>query len=283
MILTECPRDAIQGLPYFIATADKVRYLQVLLQAGFDLLDAGSFVSPNAIPQMRDTAAVLSQLDLSDTRTELLVIVANLRGAREAASHEAVRYLGFPLSVSETFQQRNTNKSIAEAWLELAQIQDICINHGKKLLVYLSMGFGNPYEDPYSPEILGLFIQQLEKLGVGFVALADTIGSATPDLIRSVFPPLLQAYPKIELSAHLHSRPQTAHQKIEAVWESGCRRIDCALGGLGGCPMANDDLVGNMPTEVVINFLQTKQIKHSLNFDAVRNAQEILMEIVPIK
>lgn len=252
--LIECPRDAMQGLPEFIPTSTKITYLNLLLACGFDTLDFGSFVSPQAVPQMRDTAEVLAGLDLSRTRTRLLAIVANLRGATEAARYEQIQYLGFPLSISETFQQRNTRKSIAEALDELAAIQEVCVKQHKTLVVYLSMGFGNPYGDPYSPAYLTDFSGRLDALGVRVIAPSDTVGTSTPANIQEIFGALIPAFPHIEFGAHLHTRPEQALAKIQAAWQAGCRRIDGALGGLGGCPMAADTLTGNMPTEAIVHF-----------------------------
>jgi hydroxymethylglutaryl-CoA lyase len=256
VVLTECPRDAMQGLPDFIPTATKTAYLQQLLAVGFDVLDFGSFVSPKAIPQLRDTAEVLAGLDLSQTKTKLLAIVANLRGAEQAASHPEISYLGFPLSVSETFQRRNTNQTIAEALADVAAMHELCERRGKTLIVYLSMGFGNPYGDPYSPAIVAEFTAKLAALGVRIVALSDTIGVSTPALITPLFEELIPAFPRIEFGAHLHTTPGTWLEKVQAAYQAGCRRFDGALGGIGGCPMAADVLTGNMATENLVAFLE---------------------------
>lgn len=246
----------MQGLERFIPTQDKIRYLNALLRVGFHTLDFGSFVSPKAIPQMRDTADVLAGLDLSDTKTQLLAIVANQRGAETACSFPEIRYVGFPLSVSETFQQRNTNKSIDEAFADVEAIQNGCEKTGKQQVVYLSMGFGNPYGDPYSPDIVGQFTERLVALGVRIIAPSDTIGSSTPESIEALFGHLLAAFPTVEFGAHLHSTPDRVAEKVRAVHRAGVRRIDGALRGFGGCPMAKDDLTGNLPTEQIIQLLE---------------------------
>jgi hydroxymethylglutaryl-CoA lyase len=256
IVLTECPRDAMQGLPDFIPTATKTVYLQQLLAVGFDVLDFGSFVSPKAIPQLRDTAEVLAGLDLSQTKTKLLAIVANLRGAEQAASYPEISYLGFPLSVSETFQRRNTNQTIAEALADVAAMHALCERGGKTLIVYLSMGFGNPYGDPYSPAVVADFTQRLAALGVRIVALSDTIGVSTPALITPLFEELIPAFPHIEFGAHLHTTPITWREKVQAAYQAGCRRFDGAIGGIGGCPMAADVLTGNMATENLVAYLE---------------------------
>jgi hydroxymethylglutaryl-CoA lyase len=255
VVLTECPRDAMQGLPDFIPTAAKTAYLQQLLAVGFEVLDFGSFVSPKAIPQLRDTAEVLAGLDLDRTGTKLLAIVANLRGAEQAASHPEIHYLGFPLSVSETFQRRNTNQTIAQALADVAAMHALCERRGKTLVVYLSMGFGNPYGDPYSPAVVADFTHQLAALGVRIVALSDTIGASTPALITALFTELIPAFSQVEFGAHLHTTPTTWLEKVAAAYQAGCRRFDGALGGIGGCPMATDELTGNMATENLVAYL----------------------------
>ncbi|TDN39518.1 hydroxymethylglutaryl-CoA lyase [Hymenobacter sp. UV11] len=273
VILTECPRDAMQGLPEFIPTPLKTAYLQQLLAVGFDVLDFGSFVSPKAIPQLRDTAEVLAGLDLDRTRTKLLAIVANQRGAEQAASHPEIHYLGFPLSVSETFQRRNTNQTIAEALTDVAAMHELCERRGKTLIVYLSMGFGNPYGDPYSPALVADFTQRLATLGVRIVALSDTIGASTPALITPLFEELIPAFPHIEFGAHLHTTPGTWLEKVQAAYQAGCRRFDGALGGIGGCPMAADVLTGNMATENLLAFLKGVGEETLLDPAAFANAQ----------
>jgi hydroxymethylglutaryl-CoA lyase len=279
MKLIECPRDALQGLHQFVPTELKVAYVRQLLQVGFDTLDVGSFVSPKAVPQMRDTAEVLEQLDLSQTATKLLTIVANGRGAEQACRFAQVSYLGFPLSVSETFQQRNTNKSIAEALLEVHQIADLCDKHQKQLVVYLSMGFGNPYGDPYDPGVLREMVEKLVTMGVRIIAPSDTVGSSTPESIRNLFSNLIPAFPQVEFGAHLHSTPHTVTEKLEAAYQAGCRRFDGALKGFGGCPMASDSLTGNLPTEQIIAFLEENGVRLNLNKKALATAYHLTDQV----
>jgi hydroxymethylglutaryl-CoA lyase len=273
MKLIDCPRDAMQGWPTFIPTAQKIAYLNALLRVGFDTLDFGSFVSPKAIPQLADTTEVLAGLELEQIGTKLLAIVANLRGAETAAQHPQIQYIGFPLSVSETFQQRNTNKSIREALDDVARMQELCARTGQQQVVYLSMGFGNPYGDPWSPEILGEFTQKLDVLDVRIVALSDTIGASVPATIAPPFRELTAAFPYIEFGAHLHTTPGTWREKVQAAYEAGCRRFDGALGGYGGCPMAADELTGNMPTERLVEFAAEMGEELHLNQQALAEAQ----------
>ena len=254
--LIECPRDAMQGIPDFIDTAIKAAYINQLMEVGFDTVDFGSFVSPKAIPQMRDTAEVLELLDLHKAKSKLLAIVANVRGAEDALHFPEIEYLGFPLSISETFQQRNTNASIEDALKTVEAIQNLCAAKGKKQVVYLSMGFGNPYGDPYSPELVAEFVERLAQLQIETISLSDTVGVATPDLIQALFEVQTQAFPQIEFGAHLHSRPEAVGEKVVAGLKGGCKRFDGALMGFGGCPMAKDDLVGNMATELMIQTLE---------------------------
>lgn len=279
--LIECPRDAMQGIQPFIPTALKVEYLNALLRVGFDTLDFGSFVSPKAVPQMQDTPQVMFNLDLSATSTKLLAIVANMRGAIHAASYPEIQYLGFPLSLSETFQQRNTNKGIAEALKDVAKMQEVCTGKAKKLIVYLSMGFGNPYGDPWAPEVLAEFVQRLDKMGIRIIALSDTIGVADPPLIRHLFTHLLPAFPAIEFGAHLHTHPATWREKVEAAYSSGCRRFDSALRGLGGCPMAKDELVGNMPTENLVAYFENIGVPLPLDKKAFSEAVGLSEKVFP--
>ncbi|WP_197901770.1 hydroxymethylglutaryl-CoA lyase [Rhodocytophaga rosea] len=260
MKLIECPRDAMQGLHGFIDTTIKAAYINTLLRVGFDTIDFGSFVSSKAVPQMRDTAEVLTKLDLSGAKSKLLAIIANLRGAEQATIFEEITYLGFPLSLSETFQQRNTNKSISQALEEVALIQNLCLKHSKQLVVYLSMGFGNPYGDIYNPVIAGELTEKLINLGISIIAPSDTIGCATPETIEALFTTLLLAFPKVEFGAHLHSTPDTISEKLQAAFNAGCRRFDGAIRGFGGCPMAADELTGNMATEKMIDFFEQQHI-----------------------
>jgi len=274
MKIIECPRDAMQGLKEFIPTEKKIAYLNQLLKVGFDTIDFGSFVSPKAIPQLRDTAEVLERLDLANTSSKLLAIVANVRGAEDACGFPQINYLGFPLSISETFQQRNTNKSISEALNAVSAIQDLCVKHNKQQVVYISMGFGNPYNDPYDVEIVEQFADILATLGVKIISLADTIGVSEPTQIEYLFKSLIKKFPAIEFGAHLHSNPKTSIEKIEAAFNSGCQRFDGALKGFGGCPMAKDELVGNMATETIVSFLDSRV---NLKLDKVEFNKALIM------
>ncbi|WP_339869532.1 hydroxymethylglutaryl-CoA lyase [uncultured Algoriphagus sp.] len=263
--LIECPRDAMQGIPEFIDTAIKAAYINQLLEVGFDTVDFGSFVSPKAIPQMRDTAEVLELLDLHNSKSKLLAIVANVRGATDALQFQEIDYLGFPLSVSETFQQRNTNASIQQALEKVEEIQNLCEVKGKTLVTYLSMGFGNPYGDPYSPELVAEFVEKLDQLGVKIISLSDTIGVADPALITSLLSFQITTFPHIEFGAHLHSKHEHIAAKVRAGVKAGCKRFDGALKGFGGCPMADDELVGNMATEVMVETLEFEGLDLGLN------------------
>ncbi len=263
--LIECPRDAMQGLHRFIETDTKVLYINQLLRVGFDTLDFGSFVSPKAIPQMRDTAEVLAKLDLSGTPTKLLAIVANERGALDACQYDDIQYLGYPFSISETFQLRNTNATITESLARTKYIQELCVSKDKQLVLYLSMGFGNPYGDPWNVEIVQRWVDALVPLGIKIFSLSDTIGCSNPENIAYLFSNLIPAYPGIEFGAHLHTQPADWRDKLSAAYSSGCRRFDGALRGLGGCPMAKDDLTGNMATENMIQFLEEQGTTLPLN------------------
>lgn len=252
--IIECPRDAMQGIKAFIPTERKVAYIRSLLRVGFDTLDFGSFVSPKAIPQMQDTAEVLAQLDLSSTKSKLLAIIANTQGAINACAHPEIQYLGYPFSISENFQMRNTHKTIAESLVTLQEILDVAHASGKEVVAYLSMGFGNPYGDPWSVEVVGEWTQKLAGMGVKILSLSDTIGSSTPDVIEYLFANLIPLYPEIEFGAHLHTTPDKWHEKVDAAYKAGCRRFDGAIQGFGGCPMAKDELTGNMPTEKMLSY-----------------------------
>jgi hydroxymethylglutaryl-CoA lyase len=257
--IIECPRDAMQGIKPFIPTERKVSYIQSLLRVGFDTIDFGSFVSPKAIPQMQDTAAVLAQLDLSKTSSKLLSIIANTQGAQAAAAHKEIQYLGFPFSISENFQMRNTHKTIAESLVTLQEILNIADACNKEVVAYLSMGFGNPYGDPWNVEIVGEWTQKLSTMGVKILSLSDTIGSSTPEVISYLFSNLIPQYPGIEFGAHLHTTPNKWFEKIDAAYQAGCRRYDGAIQGFGGCPMAKDDLTGNMPTEKMLSYFTAQK------------------------
>ncbi len=266
MKLIECPRDAMQGIHAFIPTDVKVRYLNGLLRVGFDTIDIGSFVSPKAIPQMADTAEVLLRIDMDGVRSKLLVIVANERGAEEAVRQERVRYLGYPFSISETFQQRNTNTSIEGSWGRIARIAEIAQAAGKELVVYISMAFGNPYGDPWNADVALHWTDRLVKeLGVCIIALSDTVGVAQPEDISSMFSALIPALPQVEFGAHLHARPDNWKPKVDAAWDAGCRRFDGALKGYGGCPMADDDLVGNLAMELFVGHLEERSISTGID------------------
>jgi hydroxymethylglutaryl-CoA lyase len=269
----ECPRDAMQGIKQFIPTAQKVQYIQSLLRVGFDTIDFGSFVSPKAIPQMVDTVDVLAQLDLSVTKSKLLAIIANTRGAQEACMHKEIQYLGFPFSISENFQMRNTHKTIAQSIITLQEILNLAEQHNKEVVVYISMGFGNPYGDPWDVDIVGEWTERLSKMGVKILSLSDTIGSSNPENISYLFSNLIPQYSKIEFGAHLHTTPDTWFEKIDAAYTSGCLRYDGAIQGFGGCPMAKDDLTGNMPTEKLLSYLTTKKVNNlnAMSFESSYN------------
>lgn len=267
MKIIECPRDAMQGLHDFIPTEKKIKYINQLLKVGYDSIDFGSFVSPKAIPQLVDTAEVLAGLDLSQTQSKLLAIIANTRGAEQAVQFDEIQYLGFPFSISETFQQRNTNSSIAQSLDSVKRIQELCVAYNKKLVLYISMGFGNPYGDEWSTAIAEKWVSEMDSLGVKIISLSDTIGIANPESITYLFSSLIPRFPHIEFGAHLHTTPATWREKIEAAYNSGCTRYDGAIKGFGGCPMAADSLTGNMPTENLISFFEEKNIDLGLNKD----------------
>lgn len=277
--LIECPRDAMQGWAHFIPTNIKVNYLNQLLQVGFDTLDFGSFVSPKAIPQMADTKQVIPQLELHHSSTKLLAIVANQRGAEEAAVYDEISYLGFPFSISPTFQQKNTNSSMEESFDRVKTIQETCLKTGKELVVYLSMGFGNPYGDPYNDEILLEWADAMVKQGIGIVSLADTVGLASPDQISFALNTLIPQHPSVSFGVHLHSTAANWRDKLDAAYTSGCKRFDGALKGIGGCPMAQDELVGNMDTEKMIPYFEEKHVIPKLDINALMESSKLAGKI----
>ena len=279
LTLIECPRDAMQGWPHFIPTQQKVRYLNALLKVGFDTLDFGSFVSPKAIPQMADTKEVLSELDLADSATKLLAIVANLRGAEEAVVFDAISYLGFPFSISPTFQMRNTNSSMEESVQRVEAIQELCIKNNKQLVLYLSMGFGNPYGDPYNAEILLHWADEMAKKEIKILSLADTVGLATTEQVSFALETLIPQYPDVTVGVHLHSTASAWQTKLDAALHAGCTRFDGALKGIGGCPMAQDELVGNMDSALMIPYFQQQGLLNGLNENALQESLRIANEI----
>lgn len=270
--LVECPRDAMQGWKHFIPTAQKVKYLNILLKAGFDVLDFGSFVSPKAIPQMADTKDVIPQLDLSNTHTKLLAIIANTRGAEDAVQYDEVSYLGFPFSISETFQLRNTNKTIAESLKQVEEIQDLCVKNNKELVIYISMGFGNPYGDSYTAEIAIDWVGKLVQLGIRTIAMSDTVGVAKPENIAYIFNSLVPEFRDVNIGAHFHSTPDKWEEKIKTAYDNGCLRFDSALKGIGGCPMAEDELVGNIATENIVDWCGRNDIALNINKEVFKEA-----------
>lgn len=276
--IIECPRDAMQGWTTFIPTEKKIAYLNALLKVGFDVLDFGSFVSPKAIPQLADTHEVMKHLD-TNSKTKLLAIIANERGADDALQYESIKYLGFPFSISETFQQRNTNKSIQASLEVVIRIQEKCVAADKELLLYISMGFGNPYGDEYSAALAIEWFGKLAAIGVKNIALADTIGVAAPANIDYIYKHLIPEFPNLEIGAHFHSTPSTRMEKLDSAWNAGCRKFDSALLGIGGCPMADDELVGNMDTDVLLGWAQQKQIPLNIDFDALHEARLLASDI----
>ncbi len=272
--IIECPRDAMQGIKVFIPTKNKVLYIQSLLGCGFDTIDFGSFVSPKAIPQMADTAMVLNELDLSKTNSKLLAIVANLRGAEDACRFSQIDYLGYPFSISENFQMRNTHSTIAQSIEILQEILNVADRSHKKVVTYISMGFGNPYGDPWDVEIVGEWTEKLSAMGVKILSLSDTVGASTPQVIEYLFSHLIPQYPEIEFGAHLHTTPGKWHEKVHAAFQAGCRRFDGAVQGFGGCPMAKDELTGNMPTEKMLSYFTEQRADTGVNwlsFEAAYN------------
>lgn len=277
--IIECPRDAMQGMKAFIPTNDKVDYLNALLKVGFNTLDCGSFVSDKAIPQMADTRLLIPRLDLDNSDTRLSVIVGNTRGAEEACEFDEITYVGYPFSVSETFQLRNTNCTIEESMNRVDEIMNVCECYGKTFVCYLSMAFGNPYGDMYDPALVEHWVDRLLESGVTRFSVSDTIGVATPELIHEVFSVLSADFPEIGFGAHFHTTPSTWREKVQAAWESGCTRFDGAIKGYGGCPMAKDELTGNMPTEKLLSFFEELQIDHGLNKDAFLDAMSVANRI----
>jgi len=277
--LIECPRDAMQGIKTFIPTERKVAYIQALLRVGFDTIDFGSFVSPKAIPQMQDTAEVLAQLDLSQTQSKLLAIIANTQGAVLASQHKEIQYLGFPFSISENFQMRNTHKTIAESVITLNEILEIAYKSNKEVVTYISMGFGNPYGDPWNVEIVGEWTEKLANMGIKILSLSDTIGSSTPEVIDYLFSNLIPKYPQVEFGAHLHTVPNKWFEKVDAAYKAGCRRYDGAIQGFGGCPMAKDDLTGNMPTEKMLSYFTEKRADTSISPMSFESAYNVASQL----
>ena len=280
--IIECPRDAMQGIKTFIPTEEKVKYIQSLLGCGFDTIDFGSFVSPKAIPQMVDTSAVLSQLDLSTTKSKLLAIVANIRGAQNAVEYSEIKYLGYPFSISENFQMRNTHKTIGQSVEILQEILNIADASGKEVVTYVSMGFGNPYGDPWNVDIVGEWTEKLAAMGARILSLSDTVGTSTPKVIDYLFSNLISKYPKIEFGAHLHTTPTKWYEKVNAAYKAGCRRFDGAVQGFGGCPMAKDELTGNMPTEKLLSHFTAEKADTGVNwmvFEAAYNKATELFSI----
>ncbi|GIM50269.1 hydroxymethylglutaryl-CoA lyase [Capnocytophaga stomatis] len=277
--IIECPRDAMQGFKNFIPTEKKIDYIQSLLNVGFDTIDFGSFVSPKAIPQMADTSQVLEKLDLSKTKSKLLAIIANQRGADEALSFQQIDYLGYPFSISENFQMRNTHKTIAESLITLDYIKNQTEKHGKELVVYLSMGFGNPYGDPWNEEIVEKWVEKLIRKDIKIISLSDTVGNATGKVIANLFSYLIPKYPDVEFGAHFHTSVNNWFEKVDNAYKSGCLRFDGAIRGYGGCPMAKDELVGNMPTEKLISYLQKEKISAQLNLLAFESSYNEAMKV----
>ena len=258
--ITECPRDAMQGLHDFIPTGIKATYINSLLKAGFDRIDFGSFVSPKAIPQLSDTAEVLSMLDLTLTKSKLLAIVANVRGAEDALKFREISYLGYPFSISETFQKRNTNSTIKQSLATIETIQNLCVKHNRELVIYISMAFGNPYGDPWNSDEAAKWVKKISGLGIKIISLADTVGVATEKDVAYMFSELIPEFMDIQFGAHLHCRADNWHHKVDAAYKNGCRDFDSAIKGFGGCPMAEDELVGNLATENLLQYLDEKNV-----------------------
>ncbi|MBX2904272.1 MAG: hydroxymethylglutaryl-CoA lyase [Chitinophagales bacterium] len=279
--LIECPRDAMQGIQQFISTERKIAYINKLLKVGYSAIDFGSFVSPDVIPQMADTAKVLQGLELTDSSAPLIAIVANERGASDACVYDEIRYLGFPFSISETFQMRNTHADIATAVKRVAAIKALADKHGKEVIIYISMGFGNPYGDQYSPEIVAYWVEELSAFGIKIFMLSDTIGVGSPENISYLFSNLIPAHPDLEFGAHLHTAPHNWRVKVEAAFNNGCRRFDAAIKGFGGCPMAKDELIGNMPTENLVNYFEPADFGSQFSLDAFEGALREAANVFP--
>jgi hydroxymethylglutaryl-CoA lyase len=279
--LIECPRDAMQGLHEFIPTETKAAYINQLLKVGFDTIDFGSFVSPKAIPQLRDTAKVLSMLDLDSSNSKLLAIVANKRGAVDACKFDEIQYLGYPFSISETFQLRNTNATIEESLKRVEAIQELCQKHGKQMVVYVSMGFGNPYGDPWNVEVVQKWVDTLAEMGIKILSLSDTIGVAKPESIIYLFSNLIPPYPDVEFGAHFHTQAHNWEEKVKAAYDNNCKRFDGALRGYGGCPMAKDDLTGNMPTENLVYYFNQVNANLKINEEALQESMQMALEVFP--
>jgi hydroxymethylglutaryl-CoA lyase len=275
--LIECPRDAMQGIKHFIPTALKIEYINALLRVGFDTIDFGSFVSHKTIPQMADTVEVLNGLKLEGSSSKLLAIIANVRGAEEAIVHESINYLGFPFSISETFQMRNTNSTIEQSLINVEKIQNLCVLSNKELVVYISMGFGNPYGDEWSPEVAINWVDKLASMGIKIISMSDTVGVGNPETISYLFKNLIPSFPEIEFGAHLHTHSFNWEEKIKAAHDNGCKRFDGAMKGYGGCPMAADDLVGNMPTENLINYFKKDLI--NINQEALEIVNKVVDKV----
>jgi len=277
--IIECPRDALQGVKPFVETSIKANYINKLLQVGFDTVDFGSFVSPKAIPQMRDTALVLSKLNLSQTKSKLLAIVANVRGAEDAVNFEEINYLGYPFSISENFQMRNTSKTISQSIIILDTILNLAEKHNKQVVAYLSMGFGNPYGDPWNVDIVANWTDKLAKMGIKILSLSDTIGTSTGKIIDYLFSNLIPLYPKIEFGAHLHTTSNKWLEKVDAAFKAGCNRFDGAILGFGGCPMAKDELTGNMPTEKLVDYFNDKSVNTQIDKNKFKAVQKLAKSV----
>jgi len=277
--LIECPRDAMQGWKKFIPTRQKIDYINALLKVGFHTIDFGSFVSAKAIPQMSDTKEVVTKLDVDNSRTKLLAIIANVRGAKDALACDNISYLGFPFSISPTFQQRNANSTIEDSFRIVEEIQNLCVQKNKILVVYISMAFGNPYGDEYHSQLVTNWVKEITSLGVNIISVADTVGLATAEEVFGVLQPLIETYPKTQIGVHLHSTSTNWKEKINAALKAGCKRFDGALKGIGGCPMANDELVGNIDTELLIPYFETKELLPGIDHEALQKALRIANQI----